>query len=55
MAEKDLKNLTKEELIELVEKQEDELKNSRYVKDYYADENAKLKAKLEIIANTLKL
>lgn len=55
MAEKDLKNLTKEELIELVEKQESELKNARCLKDYYADENAKLKAKLEIIANTLKL
>ncbi len=55
MAEKDLNNLTKEELIELVEKQEKELKNARSVKDYYADENAKLKAKLEIIANMLKL
>lgn len=55
MAEKDLENLTREELIELCEKQERELKNSRACTSIYREENEKLKAKLEIIENTLKL
>lgn len=53
--EKDLKDLTREELIERVEKLEGELKSSRYTTEYYSGEVTKLKAKLEIIANTLKL
>jgi hypothetical protein len=53
--EKDLKDLTREELIERVEKLEGELKNSRACTGIYREENEKLKAKLEIIANTLKL
>lgn len=53
--EKDLKDLTREELIERVEKLESELKSSRYTTEYYSGEVTKLKAKLEIIANTLKL
>lgn len=53
--EKDLKDLTREELIERVEKLEGELKTSRYATEYYSGEVTRLKAKLEIIANTLKL
>jgi hypothetical protein len=53
--EKELNDLTKEELIELCEKQERELKNSRACTGIYREENEKLKAKLEVIANTLKL
>lgn len=53
--EKDLKDFSKEELIERVEKLEGELKTSRYVTEYYSGEVTRLKAKLEIIANTLKL
>lgn len=55
MAEKDLRNLTKEELITLCEKQEEELKATRIIKDAYHNEAEKLKSKLEIIANTIKL
>ena len=55
MAEKDLRNLTKEELITLCEKQEEELKTARYMKELYYNEAEKLKSKLEIIANTIKL
>lgn len=53
--EKDLKDFSKEELIERVEKLEGELKTSRYATEYYSGEVTRLKAKLEIIANTLKL
>lgn len=54
--EKELKDLSsKEELIELVEKQEEELKWARETKDYYFAQNEKLKAKLVAIENILRL
>lgn len=53
--EKDLKEFSNEELIERVKKLEGELKTSRYTTEYYSGEVTKLRAKLEIIANTLRL
>lgn len=53
--DKKLEDLTRGELITLCEKQERELKNYRACTGIYREENEKLKAKLDIIANTLKL
>lgn len=53
--EKELKDLTQEELIALCEKQEEELKWARETKDYYFAQNEKLKAKLVAIENILRL
>ncbi len=53
--EKNLKDLTQDELIALCEKQEEELKLAREIKDYYFGQNEKLKAKLVAIENILRL
>jgi hypothetical protein len=53
--EKELKDLTQEELIEKCEKLEEELKWARETKDYYFGQNEKLKARLVAIENILKL
>lgn len=53
--EKELKDLTQEELIEKCEKLEKELKWACETKDYYLGQNEKLKAKLVAIENILKL
>lgn len=55
MAEKDLRDLTKEELIKKVEELEQDLKNARSVKEAYYNETKRLESKLQIIANTVKL
>ena len=55
MAEKDLKNLTNEELIKMVEELEQDLKNARNMKEFYYNETKRLESKLQIIANTVKL
>lgn len=55
MAEKDLKNLAKEELIELVEKQEKELADARMWRDIYKKQIASAERKLQTIENIIEL
>lgn len=55
MAEKDLKSLTKEELIELVEKQEKELADAQMWRNIYKKMYEEANLKLKTIENILKL
>ena len=55
MAEKKMEDLTREELIKLCEKQENELKLARAVKDMYYNDSERLKAKIKTIETILSL
>lgn len=55
MAEKDLKNLTKEELIELVEKQETLLRSERDSSSHWYNRVKRLESKLETLKNIIEL
>ena len=55
MDKEELKNLTNEELIEIIAKLEAELKDARTIKEYYAGERDRLKIKLKTIQNILEL
>lgn len=50
-----IQDLSKQELIALCEKQENELATVRSCNNYYREENEKLKKKLETIQNILTL
>lgn len=52
---KEIQDLSKEELIALCEKQENELATVRSVYNHYREENEKLKNKLSIIQNITAL
>lgn len=53
--EKKLEDLSKEELITLCKKQEQELKASRECNQFYIDEKNKLQKKLETLKNIIDL
>lgn len=55
METKDLNEMSKEELIELCEKQKKDIDFAHNLKEFYVIENKKLKSKLEIISQTLNL
>ena len=55
MAEKDLKNLTKEELIEKIEKLESELKDARSERDIHKRMYDMLCIKVRTIQNIIEL
>lgn len=55
MEKKDLTTLTKEELIDIIEKQEKELSNSRACSRMYFDDIEKFKIKLETLKNIIDL
>ena len=55
MAEVDLKNLTKEELIEKIEKLESELKDARNERDLHKGMHDRLYTKVRTIQNIIEL
>ena len=55
MAEVDLKNLTKEELIEKIEKLESELKDARNERDLHERMHNRLYTKVRTIQNIIEL
>lgn len=55
MTEKKLEDLTREELIELCEKQENEIKLQSDARSFWADKSQKLEKKLETLKNIIEL
>lgn len=55
MANKKIQDLTREELIVLCEKQENEIKLQSDARSYWADKSQKLEKKLETLKNIIEL
>lgn len=55
MANENLNDLTREELIELCQQQEDALKTARQLKEHFYTEYCKLSKKLQTLKNIIEL